>query len=63
MRQKLFMLPNTCSTVGTMNTALKGIVQLKYENGVIIYLPQCCPKTVCHFISSAEHKRRYFESK
>jgi len=42
--EAIYAIPNTCSTVGTMNAALKGIVQLKYENGVIInnnnnYLP------------------------
>jgi len=40
--EAIYAIPNTCSTVGTMNAALKGIVQLKYENGVIIYLLNTC---------------------
>jgi len=39
--------------------SLKGKLSQKNENSVIIYSPLCRSKS--DFLSSAEHKRRYFE--
>ncbi len=48
------------SVASFINTSLKGIVQQKKWNSVIIYSPSCCSKP--DLLSSVEHKRRYFEN-